>query len=517
MSSDSAPAERGQWKSRIGFILAASGSAIGLGNIVFFSANAYKFGAGAFYLPYIIALFAVGIPVMILEFGLGHHTGRAFPEAMFRTCGRKGEFLGWWAVVNASMITMYYITILGWVVGMWVGALGDLWTPSVAVTAFGMAEGALPNPVAYFFDMISSWGTAGGVALVWVLNVVICLKGARGIESAVRFIVPAMWILMAALIVRGVTLPEGIHGVYLLFTPDFSVMSDPEVWQGAFSQIFFTLSLGFGIMTAYASYLPKDSDQVNNGLMVSFMNCGFEFVAGLAVFTLLFAFAVAPKASTISMMFFVVPGGIAKFPAGVAAFGVLFFTLLLIAGLSSSISLVEALVSALIDKFEVPRRRAVLLFSAIGLFGSILFALPTVIDKGLASDGTLGLTLLDLVDHWAFSYGLLIVGLGECLLLGWVYGVDKIRDTINASSARPLPASFDVLVKWVIPGAVGLLLVWAIYKEVSGGFYGHDFEVGELTALPYLAFGTWLVLTFGVSFAFTRLGTYGAEAAPESS
>jgi len=500
--------ERGQWKSRLGFILAASGSAIGLGNIVFFSANAYKFGAGAFYLPYLIALFVVGIPVIILEFGLGHHTGRAFPEALLRTCGRKGELVGWWGVLNAFIISMYYCTILAWVVGMWVGALGDLWRPSVPVEAFGMSEGALANPVAFFFDMISSWSTVGAVAVVWTLNVAICLRGASGIERAVKLIVPTMWVLMLALIVRGVTLDGGLHGVYLLFTPDFSIMRDPEVWQGAFSQIFFTLSLGFGIMTAYASYLPKDSDQTNNGLMVSLMNCGFEFVAGIAIFSLLFACAVAPKASTLSMMFFVVPSGIARFPAGVVVFGVLFFSLLLIAGLSSSISLVEAMSSALVDKYRLPRRIAVGIVGVVGFVGSALFALPTVIDKGLASNGTLGLTLLDLVDHWAFSYGLLLVGLAECLLLGWVYGVKRIREHVNAASTTTLGPWFDHLIRFVIPGILVLLLGWAVVKEVGGGFYGGDFEVGGLASLPYMAFGGWVVFTVGLAVLLTWLGSY---------
>ncbi|MCA9757177.1 MAG: sodium-dependent transporter, partial [Candidatus Eisenbacteria bacterium] len=108
---------RDQWKSKLGFILAASGSAIGLGNIVFFAANAYKFGAGAFYVPYLVALFLLGIPVMIMELGIGHRTQRAYPEAMYQLGGIKGEWIGWFGLLNASVITMYYITILGWVLG----------------------------------------------------------------------------------------------------------------------------------------------------------------------------------------------------------------------------------------------------------------------------------------------------------------------------------------------------------------------------------------------------------------
>ena len=514
-TSTSTSTSRGQWGSKLGFILAASGSAIGLGNIVFFSANAYRFGAGAFYIPYLVALLVVGIPVMVLEFGLGHHCRRAFPESMHQTCGRLGEFVGWFAVVNATFISFYYVTILAWVVGMGLGAFGDLWKPSVPVAAVELAEGALQNPVAFFFDLISSWSCVLFVVFVWVINAVICLRGARGIEAAVKLIVPAMWLMMLAFIVRGVTLPDGANGIFMLFTPDFSVMSDPEVWQGAFSQIFFTLSLGFGIMTAYASYLPKDADQVNNGLMVAFLNCSFEYVAGIAVFCLLFAFAVLPKASTIAMMFFVVPSGIAQFPTGVAVVGVLFFGLLLIAGLSSSISLVEALVSAVIDKFGVRRRRAVVVYCLIGALGSTVFALPVVIDKGLDSNGTLGLTLLDLMDHWAFSYGLLIVGLLECVLLGWAFGVAKLRAAINATSSFTLGPWYDWLIKFVVPAALVLLIGRGVLQEIETGFYGGSMELGGWSLLPVLAFLAWLVGGGGVSLFLTLRGSYEPATAEE--
>ncbi|MCH7547957.1 MAG: sodium-dependent transporter, partial [Candidatus Krumholzibacteriota bacterium] len=407
------PSSRGQWKSRIGFILAASGSAIGLGNIVFFSANAYQYGGGAFYLPYLIGLFLVGIPVMILEFGLGALTGRAFPEALYKIAGKKGEIAGWWAIFNAGLITMWYITILGWVVGMLVGSLGTLWEPSVPVPAFGLEDGALPNPTAYFFRMISGWSPVIFVIIIWVLNIVITRRGPETIEQATRVFVPLMWIFMAILIVRGVTLENGFQGVMLLFSPDFAVMRNPEVWRGAFSQIFFTLSLGFGVMTAYASYLPKKSDHTQNAYVTSFLNCGFEYIAGLAVFSLLFVFAVVPQASTLSMMFFILPQGIAQMPGGPAAvigFGALFFLLLVIAGLTSSVSLVEALTSALRDKYGISRKKCLAWSGGIGVVGSVLFALPIVIDPNLSDNGTMGLTLLDMVSHWNFDYGLLMVG-----------------------------------------------------------------------------------------------------------
>ena len=486
---------RSQWGSKIGFILAASGSAIGLGNIVFFPANAYKYGAGAFYLPYFVALFVVGIPVMVLELGMGRFSGRAFPATLRQVAGRKGEVAGWFGVLNASIITMYYITILGWVVGMLVGSLKDLWHPS-AVEAFGLPSGALSNAMSYFFNMITRYDTVVFVAVVWLLNMLIVFWGTKSIEAAVKVFVPLMWIFMLVLIVRGLTLDNGGQGVYLLFTPDFSVMKDVEVWRGAFSQIFFTLSLGFGIMTTYASYLPKDSDDISNAGSISFMNCSFEFIAGLAIFSLLFTFAITPKASTLSMMFFVVPEGIARFPFAVALFGVLFFLLLLFAGLTSSVSLVEAVIAAVLDRFRgAARKRVSLVVTAVGFCGSVLFAIPTIIDKGLDSNGTLGLSLLDLFDHWVFGYGLMLCGLLECVMTGWFFDMDKLLEHINGTGSLKLGAKFKALIRYVIPAIILVILGSNAVKEITGGLYGHDMSLGDLGFLSPASFVGWLGLT----------------------
>lgn len=499
--------DRGQWKSKLGFILAASGSAIGLGNIVFFSANAYKYGAGAFYIPYLIALFLLGIPIMIMELGLGHRAQRGFPEAMYQAAGIKGEWVGWFGLMNASIITMYYITILAWVLGMWFGAFGTLWEPS-AVPAFGLEKGTLSNSMSHFFNMISRHDTLGYVLIVWFLNAVIVWRGTNSIEKAVKIFVPLMWLFMFILIFRGLTLDGGMQGLMLLFTPDFEVMKDPEVWQGAFSQIFFTLSLGFGIMATYASYLPKKSDQTGNAFTISFLNCSFEYIAGLAIFSLLFCFAIVPRASTLSMTFFVIPEGIGSFPVGAGIFGILFFTLLLVAGLTSSVSLVEAVGAGIIDKFGIGRKKTVVAISILGATGSCCFALPRIIDPTLAGNGTLGLSLLDLFDHWAFSYGLLTCGFLECIVIGWVLGADKLRCFLNDNSQFYLPRAFNWMIRYVIPIVILLILGFSIYGEQTGGLYGHDMETGGMPNLHILAIGIWILFTVGGSLLLTGAGVY---------
>ncbi len=508
---------RSAWGSRIGFILAASGSAIGLGNIVFFSARAYEYGGGAFYLPYLLALVLVGLPVLVLEFGLGRARGGAMPHALSGFSGRVGEFQGWWAILNAMAITTYYITLLGWVVGMgFRAATGSLFEESVAVPGFDMPAGALPNPHASFFDMISGWGIFAAVLIVWFINGVLVVRGTSTIEKAVKVMMPSLWAIMLALVLVGFTLPGGTDGMWLLVTPNFEALSSLTVWNGAFAQIFFTLSLGFGVMTAYASYLPKKSDDVANAAAVAGLNCLFELVAGLAVFSVVASFALTPKASSLSMMFFIVPRGIAQLPALVSLAGTVFFGLLLVAGITSSISLVEACVSAIIDKFRWSRTRTVAVVCSIGACISALFALPVVIDAELAQNGTLGLTLLDFVDHYANGYGLMLVGAGECILVGWFMPASRLREVVNANSFIKLGPWFDVLIKFIIPGLLLILIGAGIMDEVSrGNIYGtSDALSGGWSWVPLACMFGWLAFTIILSGILTtaRAADTGGDA-----
>ncbi len=520
-STRAATADRGAWQSKLGFILAASGSAIGLGNIVFFASNAYQYGGGAFYVPYFIALFVIGIPVMILEFSIGTMTGRSFPVALRRLAGPKAEFVGWWSLASALFITMYYITILGWAVCMMVGALGQLLEPgTTAPFAPFLEPSAAPSAVAYFFHVIASYWPLLAVLAVWAANVLILWRGTATIERAVRIFVPLMWLFMIGLIIRGLTLPGGFDGVLYLFTPNLDGIAQAAVWQGAFAQMFFSLSLGLGTMTAYASYLPKDADQVNNSMLVSFLNCGFEYIAGVAIFALLFVFSLNPAGTTLSLSFFAIPQGIAALPAGVKLIGFLFFFLILIAGLTSSVSLVEGMASALIDKLDISRGKALAFVMVPGVLGSLAFALPTIVDADLVNNGTLGLNLLDILDHWAFRYSLLTVGLLECVMIGWVFGADKLREAANLHSSFTLGPWFNVLIKFVVPALLLFVLVWNLLEDTvwAEWLYGtHSAQgamnpLGGLDWLPVVIPLVWLFgtigiasyLTFGRRFATTK-------------
>lgn len=515
-------AERGAWRSRLGFVLAASGSAVGLGNIVFFASSAYEHGGGAFYLPYLLALFVLGIPVMIAEFALGTMTGQSFPLALRRLVGKKGEFVGWWSLSSALFITMYYVTILGWALAMLVGALGGLLTEPASAPFAGMTEPTEgPDALVYFFGLIASGWPVAAVAAVWLMALVALWRGTKTIEAMVRVFVPLLWLFMVVLIVRGLTLPGGVDGVLYFFTPNLDGIRDVDVWQGAFAQMFFSLSLGLGTMTAYASYLPKDADPVNSALVVSFLNCAFEYLAAIAVFSLLFVFALNPSGGTLSLAFFAIPQGIAAFPFWVKGFGALFFFLLVVAGLTGVVAIVEGMASALIDKLGVSRAKALALVTAPGFAGSLLCALPLVLEPGVdprtGGDGTLGFTLLDLIDHWAFGYSLLTVGLLECLLLGWVLGAGRLRAAVNAHTRLRLGWWFDGLIKLVIPAVLGYVLLGTLtgdlrplFDREPGGLYGSGHPLGGFDWLPAAVPAFWLVGTLVLALVLTSRPAAGA-------
>lgn len=511
---------RRNWQSKLGFILAASGSAIGLGNIVFFSSNAYQYGGGAFYLPYFLALFVLGLPIMMLELGLGTLTGQSFPLALRRLVGKRGEFFGWWSIAGSMIITMYYVAILGWAFGMLLGTFGSLFEPGVTAP-FAPFETPTESPssIVYFFNMIAGWKPLVLIVVIWGLNVLILQKGTHSIERAVRVFVPLMWIFMIGLAIRGLTLDGGFDGVMFLFSPDMQGISQPSVWRGAFSQMFFSLSLGMGIMTAYASYLPKDADQVNNSLLISFLNCSFEFIAGTAIFSLLFVFALNPAGTSLSLSFFVIPQGInelSTLPWMVRLFGFMFFLLIVLAGLTSSVSLIEAFVSALIDKLKIKRSTALKYVAVVGLIGSGLFSLPQIIDAQLTGNGTLGLTLLDLMDHWVFNYSLLIVGLAEVLLIGWALGADRLRQSLNDHTSLRLGKWFETLIRFIIPGLLIVVIISSLVEEYQpngpggGLLYGSNYEMPGFEWLPVFIPLFWLAVSITFAYLLSNRSNSGS-------
>jgi NSS family neurotransmitter:Na+ symporter len=440
--------EREEWGTRIGFILAATGSAIGLGNIWRFPYQVYDNGGGAFLLPYLAALLLAGIPVLIIEIALGEETQLTTPLAI-REKIKESEFIGWWAVLNGFIVNTYYVVILGWALMFIFFSFTEPWA------------GVGTND--YFFNtFLAGWLPVLGVILVWVINYGVLWFGVSdGLERANKLLVPAIWILVVVLAIRGLTLPGGIEGLNFYLEPQFDEILDAEVWISAFGQIYFTLSVALGIMITYASYQPEGQDISNNAFIIAFANTGFAFLAGFAIFPILFASFDAPTEAVtdgIGLSFVVLPEAFAELPGGELTAAVLgggFFLMLTMAGLSSSLSLLEASVGPFHEKLDIPRRTAL----------NVLVLVGAIFSLGIALEGPLGfspntpLEILTILDTSSATFTLPLIAFGETLIFAWVYGADRIRETANEVSDFHIGKSFDWTIRIVVPVALGYTIL----------------------------------------------------------
>ncbi len=481
---------REQWKSQFGFIMAAVGSAIGLGNIWRFPYMAYENGGGAFLIPYLVALLTAGIPLLILEFGIGHERIGSAPLA-FRKYHKQWEWLGWWAVIFVMFgIELYYNVIISWCANYF-------------TLAFTKGWGSDPGNyfTNSFLNITKSPFELGNIqihivialAVIWFVNWFIVYRGIKkGIELANKIFMPLLLILISILVFWTMTLDGAMDGLKTYFTPDFSKLTNPKIWIDAYGQIFFSLSLGFGIMIAYASYLPKNANITRAGILTALLNSGFSLFAGIAVFNVLgfMANSIAVKEGITfveaikkvvshgpSLAFVTYPKALNLLPSIGTVFGVLFFLSLIVAGLSSSVSIIEAFVSAMVDKFNFNRKKLVTIISFLGFLGGIVFT----------TGG--GLFWLDIVDHFLTQYGLVLVGLFECIVVGWFFKINVLRNHINGISTFRLGKWWNEMIKIFVPLVLMLIIGGAFFNEIAKPYGNYSWT--SLILIGVL----WLIIT----------------------
>ncbi|HAQ06795.1 MAG TPA: sodium-dependent transporter, partial [Bacillus bacterium] len=474
---------RPQWGTRAGFILAAIGSAVGLGNIWRFPGVAYENGGGAFFLPYLFALLTAGIPILILEFTIGHKYRGSAPLSFFRM-RRGSEWLGWWQLAISFVISTYYAVIIAWAMSYAYFSIGQQW-----------GEDPLTFLVGDYLKVVDA-GQVGSIVpgvflpliLVWVITLGILLKGVKkGIEVANKIFIPALVILFLVIVVRALTLDGAIDGVNAFFKPDWSQILNGKVWVAAYGQIFFSLSIAFAIMITYSSYLPKKSDITNNAFITGFANSSFELLAGIGVFAAL-GFMASTQGVPVDevvqkgviLAFAVFPQIINELPVLSGLFGILFFTSLTLAGLSSLISIVETYVAGIQEKFKVSRTKSVAIGGGLSALISILFA----------TQG--GLNFLDSADAFINNYGVALAGLVEIIFIAWVAKeLNSLRDHADAISDIKLGSWWNISLKYVTPVVLGIMMVMNILTDLKTSYGGYPviFNVysGWLVAIGAIA------------------------------
>ncbi|MFW6288129.1 MAG: sodium-dependent transporter [bacterium] len=458
--------KRERWGNRAAFILAAIGSAAGLGNAIRFPYVAYANGGGAFLIPYFVALLTAGIPLLILEFSVGQKNQAGAPTALGKV--KKGfQGFGWWPVISAFVIVSYYSGIMGWIWNYLVASFRVAWgsdswgyfTSNVLQISDGPGQlGGFSIPVLL------------GILLTWVCIYFILRKGTKSVGKVVLYTVSAPIVLLLILMLRAITLPGAMEGLNYFLKPDFGSLLNFRTWIEAYAQVFFTLSLGMGIMYAYASYMPKDSDITNNALITVFANSGVSFLAGISIFGTLGymaqeqGVAVADVAvGGLGLSFNVFPNAINMLPGGTvtaAIFGIIFFLTLLTLGIDSAFSLVESIVAGISDKWATDKEKTTFWVIVVLAITSLLYATKA------------GLYWVDIIDHYINNYGLIIAGILEAVALGWFYNTESIREYFNPISEYKVGKWWTYMIK-ILPILLSALLIYYFIGDITEPYEGY--------------------------------------------
>ncbi|MBN2056446.1 sodium-dependent transporter [bacterium] len=455
---------REYWNSRAGFIVAAIGSAVGLGNVWRFPYVCYKYGGGAFLIPYFIALVTTGIPLMILEYGIGQMVAKGAPQ-VFHSIRKHFEWLGWTAVLLSGVVVFYYSAVMAWCFDYLYHAVSLAWGDD-AQTFFFQKSLQITNGPGELGGIV--WPIFLGLLLTWISIFLIIYKGVKAVGKVVMITVPLPVLILGIFVLRGVTLPGAADGLAYYLTPDFKALLDPEVWLAAYSQIFFSLSLAFGVLIAYASYLPRNKDTANSAFITSFANCGTSFFAGFAVFSAL-GFLAHVKGVSVDkviadgpgLAFITYPTIISNLPFWSIGFGVLFFLMLLTLGIDSAFSLVEGIVAGVADEWHLNKARVTTAVCVVGFAGGIIFTTGA------------GLYWLDIVDHFILQFGLPVIGIVECIFVGYFFDSKRLRTHINMHSEIKIGLWWDICIKYVTPILLGVMFLKNLYESMKTPYEGY--------------------------------------------
>jgi len=446
---------RDNWGSKFGFIMAAAGSAVGLGNIWRFPYLTGENGGGAFVFVYFICILLVGAPLLFNEMGLGRFS-RKNPVGAFKDTGGSKFWVfggGILSLCVSFFVLSYYGVIAGWTIGYMYTALFDI---PLDFDVFRANPFAI-LPLFGIFMAASTLIVLGGIS--------------GGIEKAAKIMMPVLFVLLIVVIIRSVTLPGAMAGIEYYLVPDFSKIGGGTI-LAALGQAFFSMSIGWGMMITYGSYLPKDSNIVSSGLWVGIMDTGVALLGGLMIFPAVFAFGMQPDQGP-TLVFQILPVIFESLPAGGNIIGAFFFLLLCLAALTSSIAMIEVPASFFIDNKNWSRKRAAWV---VGIAATVV-GLPSALSSGGADIFTnVSITVfgntyggvMDIMDFFFGTFFIVIVALMTCLYTGWVMDITKISDEIAEGApffkkelvAGITPAAiWRFFIRFVCPAVIGLVLI----------------------------------------------------------
>ncbi len=443
---DTAGRDREFFGTRLGFVLAAVGSAVGLGNMWRFPYQAAEGGGAAFVVAYLLMTFLIGVPVMLAEFAIGRRARLSPVGALRRIGGRAWVPLGLLFVVICLLILAYLSVVTGW----------------AARYALDAVLQGFPSDPGARFQAVASGPPAAGFHLASIAATIgIVLFGVRrGIERASLLMMPTLFLLLLGLAIWAATLPDAAAGYRFYLSPSIREVLDPIVLQGAAAQAFYSLSVGMGIMITYASYYSRDENLNREAAVIALSDFSVAFVAGLVVFPIVFALGLSEEVgeSTVGTLFISLPGGFLTMGVVGRLVGSVFFLALIVAAITSAVSLLEVVTAVLMDELGLARRGAVLLAgSAAGLIGlAPAFSMPA----------------LAIMDRLAAELLTVLGVLGVAIFAGWFMRAPEEELRVGASPVfqRLIPVA-AFLIRYVAPLLVGWI-AWVSLKESLAAWLG---------------------------------------------
>ncbi len=439
-----------QWNSVFTFIMAMIGLTIGIGNIWRFSYVLYSNGGGSFFIPYIIAILIMGIPFLILEYGLGFSYKKSFSNLM-HSIRPEFEIIAWILVLFVFIVVIYYMVILGWDFVYLLNSFNFGWgnDPTAFFTNHVGGSSNLASSTTLIFPTLIC------TLLLWAFFWIVSIKDVdKGIGKISRILMPLLFIIMIVIFVYAFTLP-GFHlGITTLLTPDWSALFNINVWLAAFGQTLFSLSIGQAMVYTYASYLPKNTKLVDEVLIVVITNSLYEIFVAFGVFSILGYMSLTssvPMNELISegtgLVFIVFPQIFNTMGVIGHVIAPLLFISILFAGFTSSLALFEPLLSSLCEKFGWNRKKGVTILTIVACVGTVIFS------TGISS------YLVEIVDGFVNNFGIMIMIGIQAIIFGWFYGVEKVMPVLNELSTFKVGKTWIFTIKYLLP--ILLIVVWA--------------------------------------------------------
>ncbi|MCH7613275.1 MAG: sodium-dependent transporter [Candidatus Marinimicrobia bacterium] len=450
--------QREQWGSKIGFILAASGSAVGIGNIWKFPHMAGQNGGAAFTLVYLVCILIVGLSIVIGEFVIGRRTQLSPVGAFEKLAPKTGwKWLGFLGVGSAFVILSFYGVVGGWILKYtYISITGGFANLSNNPEAAGNVFNAF---------IAGTWGPIFWQVIFMAICVWVIIHGVRGgIEKWSKIMMPLIVILLVVLAIRGLTLPNGMEGLAFMFKPKFEDLTASGVLL-ALGHSFFTLSLGMGTMITYGSYLNRKQNLLNSALWVIFLDTFIAMLAGVAIFSTVFALGADPAEGP-GLIFVILPS---VFPqlAGGSIWGTLFFFLLFMAALTSAISILEVVTAYFVDQKGWSRLKATLLFgfviTIVGVFCSLSLG------GGINITSFLGMSFFDFMDYLSSKYMLPIGGMFIAIFILKKWGVNQFMDELKQGMDKSfLSKQLITVLFWIATTVVGFIILIEVLDVLFG-------------------------------------------------